>query len=1693
MAGIICKWLNYEVKLSKIIGKKLSYNYGTLGQDFSNGYFFAQIFWRYEPLWDQLEIKTTDDIIADMQNAKTSTIIEQLYKMFVSIENQKCHIKQPAGTAREFIIRQDRLVESQRTSTQLIKLQNAAIKEIEQSISDSVEACWRLQDMMTTREMQLNVKLMERQEKTKKLLEGRSQRISDRLKEFIAVPNEISKMEETKNTSYIKVKDYIADRRLTKKKKEAKTTYADIDEFEQKNKLPPLYKKPVAEDVCLLLKPRLLKAQAMQMEHPTQNVEMADVNFKWNQDYVDRIRLQLHEELKLRLVRKQRKHQAVEEQLQLFQGTEREQIEEIMVEILLRQSKFEKKLINELMLIRKEKAVILESRRLHAKQLAVMREREFANALDLEQRRSELDKTYRNAQIASDWQFHKLLLAKHTEQCQKKHYEICSEIVSQIVDMTTCVAHHLILIGNKIPPRLWREWKVLFIQGKPFYSHIEDPTQLDEPWELAVEDIQKEEERLNAMDEAEFLDFKVMYVFPPPQRMPEFPLAPFTLCVLGKPFIGKSSTCDEIVNAMSPMPIKIINTLNALEEALLAYHDVEDILSPRNYDEYSGEGGSDCFEPLLSSSMSLTLQDSTQTTSTSFKTESIESSFKPESINFSDENPDADGSEYTVSELTPLAVLGYLAWNTMKQGNEVDDNIMVKIILEIVRQLPNGTSWILDGFPINLAQAKFLETGMSAYYTPEDLYILHSSQDKEPNIYQLRSSHLLSNPDPPEPPIIPKCSIDLVVYLDADDDYVLSRASNHIASNEIDLDLSQVSVHERLKKFNEDWAEVKNWFESMTDTLLHILKLDVDCSTETVTAITGWINDILSKNDKPKEPKLLVSNRSESTRETYYFSQGINDKSFQFPTPTVSLLDTNMIRLAAGEELLGDPPFTIPKFSDTEISFNSGNSSEESSLGINSALGSVISSLVLSLSDLRPSQPGDVNWEFIAEQIPFEIASNIARTWQNMEMGYIEIIKRSFRKIRQYQDSIIQTFFNLQQDFKQFLQRPDTKQDFVSRWQDEYNSLDADMRSDEETKSELHMRVDDLRHLLWEISDQRLQESKIELSQIASCGWLDDWLILMSNRYICVLQAEVDRFYDTIQIISDFYDAAEGVPLKELSPECGCKLPLMDMSIESDSDSALSIQTNFNTVQSSTGNKGKSEDDDCTGLDDYGDSLMHRTFVIALGGIEKVHTLGGNGVDHYTRLSLLYQGFRNGNEIKENRVKGIHDEILAHVSPDIANAGIKQLIEPKEKINLEYYAAIAEEECRVKTNLWLIEHVGMFKIGEFNKHSSSVYGHLERVLATKYQKELDAIEDLCRAMGYAIEQEIPLQDELVLNDDLFFINADVILFPTPAVELKVSSEEVGEEGFTVVQLLELCKQFLAIAPTGFIPTHQLENIFNDIIAKDNNFEIIPDEWVCLKPYHIHKLMDYISGGQEFINWRLFLLYLSKPWPQPNETQLIETLDSFHAIDVDNRGTINKLQYDKQVELWFKLDRSLLNHFTADDDPFVGFTNALALACGYPILSDVKDGSKYAMHVYTCKTDKFQTLQNILHQRPKMADAQTNSCSSIAMDIRSSEECPVPFSVAFQYAQPIYKESNRMDVTNAEKLLEELENIFLELGSFDCEPVPYLKLMDSSKLRKKIVETSFFKELDIYYYVHELLQSSAEDTFSFDDDVKSVTL
>lgn len=62
------------------------------------------------------------------------------------------------------------------------------------------------------------------------------------------------------------------------------------------------------------------------------------------------------------------------------------------------------------------------------------------------------------------------------------------------------------------------------------------------------------------------------------------------------------------------------------------------------------------------------------------------------------------------------------------------------------------------------------------------------------------------------------------------------------------------------------------------------------------------------------------------------------------------------------------------------------------------------------------------------------------------------------------------------------------------------------MREDEEIRSELHQRVEDLKDCLYKICDAKKEESEREREMVMNDGWLVDKIGFLVNHFITLMQ-----------------------------------------------------------------------------------------------------------------------------------------------------------------------------------------------------------------------------------------------------------------------------------------------------------------------------------------------------------------------------------------------------------------------------------------------------------------------------------------------------------------------------------------------------------------------------------------------------------
>jgi len=413
------------------------------------------------------------------------------------------------------------------------------------------------------------------------------------------------------------------------------------------------------------------------------------------------------------------------------------------------------------------------------------------------------------------------------------------------VDFTCKVGEYRELTERLIPPKMFREWKSLFLEGLPIYE--------DQPIEVPNTELSKqreiEKEKEDLMDEGDFLEYKTLIgewtpvegaeiqgpakdnavlghiihrlfniVSPPeqPPPPPEFPPFPIKVCFLGKFFSGKTSTINKVLEGYRMVRLSVDDLVADAVEAYKNHERVEEppeeqtiqnenLLSTKvsvqdeigkSKDQPSEDSGAATPQSSPHEDWSGELKDSEdpnkleeKQASEAGESDEKRDKTKEELEKESTEVKEDDKKSPTKSkDLEPVpsfkskesmptarAKLGLKAYGFLKKGKATPDQLLVDIMVEAVRHVPEGTGWIMDGFPSTISQAKLLEKALSGYDAHKEAKDAKAAKDPS-KISKTKKSRLAPDPHPSAEAPAPKSGIDLVLLFDLPDEVSLKRA-----------------------------------------------------------------------------------------------------------------------------------------------------------------------------------------------------------------------------------------------------------------------------------------------------------------------------------------------------------------------------------------------------------------------------------------------------------------------------------------------------------------------------------------------------------------------------------------------------------------------------------------------------------------------------------------------------------------------------------------------------------------------------------------------------------------------------------------------------------------------------------------------------------------------------------------------------
>ncbi|KAK5641727.1 hypothetical protein RI129_010274 [Pyrocoelia pectoralis] len=543
-------------------------------------------------------------------------------------------------------------------------------------------------------------------------------------------------------------------------------------------------------------------------------------------------------------------------------------------------------------------------------------------------------------------------------------------------------------------------------------------------------------------------------------------------------------------------------------------------------------------------------------------------------------------------------------------------------------------------------------------------------------------------------------------------------------------------------------------------------------------------------------------------------------------------------------------------------------------------------------------------------------------------------------------NGIVPYLSHVQNDMREFISRPDYKQNYLSYFQNYYNcEIDNDMRDDPEVKAEIHCTIAKFRDKLYDICDNRMRECQDELRWIIQeHSLLSNLVKELVNCYVAAMQLEIDRCCDSFQFLNDYYSGViTKMPCREAvlqktaltklssSPPVGPTVRVVTVSLLSDLKSDIS-NTPFH-------------------------DFIHRTSETARSVVAKFKA---------STSSIILQSDSYFNPKPTPPKKEIQLPVFNEPDDDVKAVGLR-LLE-------EWQCATTGEYTRVLLRINMLEERAREDLKIVFTSSQRAFRGLFAEIESRYERELDSVKTACKIFDKATEAEVNIQQELRFEGDRFLIQPEVLLYPdevSPPDTVPVAKPS-AEYVFTMKQLDSLSNIFRNLAPNGSISARSFVFILQDLIVlKDGT---VPSQWQKLAPSQVSILSKKTFGDVEFIHWKDFII-CSLCVPFPTIDELLKVRNAFRCDDPDSTEIVKDYQFARitfwfenmltkeeiktMKDLLFKLYQvgeetmnytSFLLDFCKGSDVAEGFFKALTLAYGRRVCDNLTIGKLYVANI-----------------------------------------------------------------------------------------------------------------------------------------------
>lgn len=1324
---------------------------------------------------------------------------------------------------------------------------------------------------------------------------------------------------------------------------------------------------------------------------------LAIPNIEEARHIINNIKRKKKSEVYARNFQEQMQNMVLDEQLKSIVFKQDNEFDNKVCENLIKQSQYEKQMATKLYQLRRQKKCFIENRNLIENLKMRLKEDELGSELlcKMEMKNKFMEEEERSKEKISE--LHRRM---YGEKLRERRYLIRVEvhnIIQSIIDISLRISEIRDLTSCQIPKSLMKDLKELFFKNLPIFDILEnfevlcednenEDEEFDGENDFAIEndDLKNQEKhRQNVLNECDFVDYlhlvgswmvsllfpdgtenevqqKVLgYIvhrllelkYPTPNIPTPVPLKPMKPVVIiqGLDSDGYNMLFD-LMEACKILIVRIDDVINFVlsvyKEELSVVRDIDiDSVFKKATEKSLQEKPKTVKEKEVSKKVQLL-----KNTAVEIPMFNIEFLSQDKQTQTPRKIPDDD------PVFSPVAEIGKIAFEALGVGDPVPDETIISAVVAYVSSKQNNyEGWILLNYPQIYIQASNLEYALTGYRLLPVTDEVESIEDVEgfrfrtscvdpfnhENNEQSRTSRLVPKPNTEAPlPLLPKTYFDSYIKMKKvnetskalpEDPYLLSPVEKFY------YEQNSLCIYEYVTL---NFQAVKNLGKTILNGKMKVNNSHVNVTPKTSVEVFG--NIIIELNEKYESKKK---------------NEKKNEKASAGGPKNVSIKDDAHGNVAKAK---------APEL-EVAINFEAQKNTKKS------------------IDADPPPKPGDQNWEWASGPQPENLLLALASLWENMEAVYIDDFKDVFFCLRTHRNIVLSYCAFIKKSIIEIISQPDEKQKILGDFQQIFNDIDEDLRPDVEMKCEMYVRVAELQEALMTIADERKSNFLNEVTKVTQDGWAADQMAILVNHFLTGVQLEADRSVGTCQIIMDYYvSMQQRVPEeKALGKIILPKLQIKDKkysiisSPSNKSSSSFTPKTNdlkknnrsvidsgtrathersSKTRNLSDKRKKSSEMSFLTGasevimeilknltMPEEGETPFHHFFV------ESVHTAVGE-INSILEL-CLHEAKKTDKGAPKNTKKGSDNKDASY------NANL----------NAEWETALENELSRINFRMKLILARGVYEMNEFLATVLNSISAMTEYINDIYLKEVNSISQCCKVFRCCIEEEIPIQVQLELKEDEFFVNENVLLFPNPSTSTFTDTEKEQSFRFTIEQLFLLFNKLQRFAPSGEIIKRALLYILEDVKASNPEFKnnnCFPNVWRTLAPQDLALVLIDVFQDLEIVHWKDFFIY-AMDVPLPSEEELLITRNEFRSYDTGVTELISRENYDK-IGFWFEAsldhystaDRyekakdllfkmyqvdenqtnysALLLAFCKDHDPVLGFMKALALVMGKQI-------------------------------------------------------------------------------------------------------------------------------------------------------------